>query len=198
MFQIFNEIPAIDERLQAQEQQALEKNAVAKRRGDGVAAFQKAGIAAVGAVGGVACAIFPPAGLIMPVAIPLVILATEIFRYKNNKHIKGLLCISSNSITHTCLPERETVARDCRDAINELRDVSKALLNLRKGVEMFSEFWLRLDTSLDELVGRIKEFQGRKATRNRLELRAILAIWEQLRDGYAKYLSKVCCLLFTV
>ena len=72
-----------------QEQKALDKNVTARERDKLIAAMQKATIAVIGTTGGAVGALFPPALLVMPVLVPLVVLVSEVFRFKNKKQIKG-------------------------------------------------------------------------------------------------------------
>lgn len=178
-------------KLKEQEQNALDKNVVAKRWAQRVQAINKGAAAAAAVASGVAIIVFPPAVLAMPVLVPLVVLASEIFNYKNKKKIKGKLHWHNPMLTWTITyrTAREMEARDCRDVIRDMRNVSKALSKFRVEVGVFSNYWLALDTTLDELPRRINDLRATKG--NRIRLRAILDIWKELKEEYSKYLTSV-------
>ncbi|KAJ7593468.1 hypothetical protein C8J56DRAFT_931161 [Mycena floridula] len=167
---ITNQLPALRLQLAEKEQESLDQKAAATKRGERAKMFEKSA-AVIGTVAGaVALSVFPPALLVMPVLVPLVVLASQVFSYKNKKAIK----------------KRETEARDLRDAIQDLRQVSEILTNFRKQVDMFGDYWIKVEIALDEVARRIGEL--RKSKPNRIQLRAILAIWKELKDDYARYL----------
>lgn len=189
--QITNDLPSKILELGLQEQKAMEKKAVAEKRNGHAKAVKACSTAATAIVGGIAIVAFPPALLLLPILLPVVILASEAIEWRNNKQIKSkcILCFAPFTLLRNFV-EREIECRDCREAIRELGNATQSLAKIGHGVDQFANYWLSLHVMLEDLSGRLVDLRGKRAYRMRLH--AILSTWKELRDMYKNYAANVC------
>lgn len=133
---------------------------------------------------------FPPALILIPVLIPIVILAAEIFEWKNSKKIEseyGFLAVTDAVLI--CL-ERETEARDSREAIEQLEKICKAMASFQNDITVFCEFWTKQDVQLEDLKDRLHALRrGGKA--DRLHVQTILTSSSEAKEDYRAYVTIV-------
>lgn len=92
----------------------------------------------------------------------------------------------------TTSQEREKQARDCRDAIEQLNNITQDLDQLEKSICQFADFWSRQETVLDIIKGRLEDLRGSRHIT--LRLKNIHESWEEVGKSLLDYSIKVCAI----
>ncbi|KAJ7746626.1 hypothetical protein B0H16DRAFT_1852861 [Mycena metata] len=171
--QISAGIPNQMSRLERREQRVIEKKELLERRIGRAKVFKNVGTAAVAIVSAVSIVAFPPMMLIIPVGIPIAILAVEAYEHRSSK----------------ALMKREDEIMDCRIGLQQLKDMTTCLAVLAQHVDSMVEFWLRSDTMLDTISSGVGRIKG-NTSRVKLRLKAIKQQWKDAGEKYTDYATK--------
>ncbi|KAF9029383.1 hypothetical protein BDP27DRAFT_1436645 [Rhodocollybia butyracea] len=105
----------------------------------------KAGVTAaagvVGVIGGISTVAFPPALLILPVILPLLLFMADFLELKNTKLIKEL----------------KIEEQELHGAIVKLKEASKSLNVMTGHVNDCTNFWMGIELNLNCINGRLAE-----------------------------------------
>ncbi|KAJ7510356.1 hypothetical protein B0H11DRAFT_1958625 [Mycena galericulata] len=165
-------IPDEMARLERRERIVVTKKETLERRIKRVRVAKAVGTTALAIVGGVSIVAFPPLLLILPVGLPIGILILEAYEQKSTK----------------TLMKREDEILDCRNGLDQLKDITECLAGLMRHVDSLTEFWVRSDTMLETISSGVRRIRGNTA---RLRLQATLKHWENAAETYLDYATKL-------
>ncbi|KAF8207193.1 hypothetical protein K438DRAFT_427941 [Mycena galopus ATCC 62051] len=170
--EISDDIPHQMAKLERRENRIVERKEHLDRQIHRAKVAKTVGTTALAVVSGVAIVSLPPLVLILPIALPIAILALEVYENRNSKESK----------------KREVQILDCRAGLDELRNIIKCLSLLAAHVDSLTEFWLHSDTMLETISGSVDRLQGTTA---RLRLKAMLKQWKSAGEFYTEYVTKL-------
>ncbi|KAJ6612299.1 hypothetical protein B0H10DRAFT_2053143 [Mycena sp. CBHHK59/15] len=172
--EITNDIPGEIKRLERQEQSAVVKRDTLERRVRHAKIAKTVSAAALAVVGGVATTVvFPPMMLVLPVALPLAILAVEAFEHHTSKKLN----------------QRTNEVIDCRDGLQQLEAITMCLSEVGSRVDSLIQFWIRSDTMLGTISSGVDRLKGKKAAR--LRLQTTREHYESAEILYREYIVKL-------
>ncbi|KAJ6570220.1 hypothetical protein DFH09DRAFT_1465560 [Mycena vulgaris] len=169
--EISNSIPNEMAKLERQERKMLAMNQALKRRIGRAKLAKNVSTAALAVVAGVSSIAFPPLMLILPVGLPIAILALEAYEQHKSKE----------------LMRRDEEIFDCRNGFEELQKVTSFLAGFAQHVDELTEFWLRSDTMLETISNGVHRIRGNTA---RIRLEATKKLWAEAAESYLKYANK--------
>ncbi|KAF7330335.1 hypothetical protein MVEN_02471800 [Mycena venus] len=170
--EISNSIPGEMAKLERREERTVAKKDTLDRRIERTKVMKTVGTTALAVVSGVAIVSLPPLVLILPIALPIAILALEVYENRSSKTLK----------------KRETQILTCQEGLQELQNITKCLAHLAQHVDTLIDFWLRSDTMLETISGGVDRIRGNTA---RLRLKAIVKQWNSAGEFYAAYATKL-------
>ncbi|KAJ6577354.1 hypothetical protein B0H19DRAFT_555980 [Mycena capillaripes] len=170
--QITDSIPGEMVKLERREQKLVMKKEALERRIERARGVKTITTAALAVVSGVATIALPPLILILPIGLPIAILALDFYENRSSKALR----------------EREDQIMDCRTGLQELQGITKCLAGLADHVDLLIDFWLRSDTMLETLSNSVERIQGNTA---RLRLKAIIKQWKSAGEFYTDYATKL-------
>ncbi|KAJ7086064.1 hypothetical protein B0H15DRAFT_845140 [Mycena belliarum] len=165
-------IPSEMARLERQERKLWEKSEALERRIAHVRIAKTVGTTALAVVGGVSMIVFPPMMLILPVGLPIAILALEVYENRSSK----------------TLTKRDDEILDCRHGLQELENITTCLARFAEHINNLTEFWLRSDTMLETISNGVRLIRGNTV---RMRLKSIIGLWEEAAELYMRYVVKL-------
>ncbi|KAJ7116359.1 hypothetical protein C8R44DRAFT_206491 [Mycena epipterygia] len=170
--EITNNIPREMAKLERKEQRLVAKKEALERRIGHARVAKTLSAAALAVVSGVATVAFPPVLLILPVALPIAILALQAYGHHSSK----------------ALMKRQDEIWDCRAGLAELQDITMCLARLAEHVDSMTEFWVRSDTMLETISNGVHRIKGNAA---RLRLQTTVSHWKSAAESYTEYATKL-------
>ncbi|KAJ6468459.1 hypothetical protein C8R45DRAFT_938355 [Mycena sanguinolenta] len=169
--EISENIPGAMAKLERREARIVAEKESLDRAIERAKVVKTVGTTALAVVSGVAIVSLPPLVLILPVALPIAILALEVYENRSSKKAK----------------KRETQIMDYRAGLNELQNVTLCLAALAQHVDSLIDWWIRSDTILETVSSSVERIRGSTA---RLRLEAIRKQWESAGALYLDYVTK--------
>ncbi|KAJ7183124.1 hypothetical protein C8R46DRAFT_1065997, partial [Mycena filopes] len=172
--QISDGIPRQMAKIERREQRVVEKKEALERRIRRARVVKNVGTAVVAVASGVSIVAFPPMMLIIPVGIPIAILAIEAYEHKSSQ----------------ALLQRQDEIMDCQIGLQQLKDITSCLAFLAQHVDILIEFWSRSDTMLESIANGVARIKG-NTPRLKLRLKATIASWKDVGEIYTDYVTKL-------
>ncbi|KAJ7739323.1 hypothetical protein B0H14DRAFT_2638292 [Mycena olivaceomarginata] len=164
-------IPGEMARLERRENRIVAKKEALDRRIERAKVIKTIGTTALAVVSGVAIVSLPPLVLILPIALPIAILALEVYDNRSSKTLR----------------KREDEITDCQTGLKELHNITLCLVSLAENVDLLIDFWLRSDTMLETISHGVDRLRDNRA---RLRLEAIVEQWTSAGEFYTDYTTK--------
>ncbi|KAJ7178856.1 hypothetical protein C8R43DRAFT_942458 [Mycena crocata] len=164
-------IPNEMEKLERREQRLVLKTESVQRRIERAKIVKTVSAAALAVVSGVATFVFPPMLLILPVGLPIAILALEAYEHRSSR----------------ALMKRRDEILDCQAGLRELDEITMGLTGLARHIDSLTEFWVRSDTMLETIYNGVHRMRDNTA---RLRLATIMNGWERAAEVYMDYAAK--------
>ncbi|KAE9408356.1 hypothetical protein BT96DRAFT_697089 [Gymnopus androsaceus JB14] len=173
LLEIGKQVPlAVDNLVQKQRDTADKKRTAEKRviplkLGKAVAT---SATAVVGVIAGVGSIAFPPALLVLPVVLPIMVLLGDYLEVKNNKRIK----------------ECKIEERKIREAITQLEAASGSLSLMNDYLDQLSSFWIEIELILKGINDRLGDFRFRSPS-SHIQLQMIKSSSNEAKGKYKDY-----------